>query len=163
MLIAHGNDRVALEQINNGLKFFTRPFGRGQWIALKVILLERLGRHEEALVTLEEGLEVYGGVVPQHFAQPLVMLGRGAEAREILATMLPDADTGRVSNYLLFETYVALGDYDRAFDWLIRSLDVRDHRAVQWLYAPRLWGRLKAHPRMQEARDHLRTLEDAPE
>ncbi len=99
--------------------------------------------------------------MPQYFAYPLAVLGRAAEAREILATMVPDADTDRVSNYLIFETYAALGDFDDAFSWLEQSLESRDFETVQWLHAPRLWGALAGHPRMQKIQDSLRALEGA--
>lgn len=158
-LSAAGNPGKALQQLEEGFRYYARPFGRGTYMALKTRLLNELGRSEEAAQTLEDAMEIYGSVAPEQFAYPLALLGRQAEARATLDKMIPQADTARVSNFMIFQVYLGLGEYEQAISWLRRAIDSRDPEAIRWLHAPGRWGALGNSPALRETLEYLRTQE----
>jgi TolB-like protein/Tfp pilus assembly protein PilF len=75
--------------------------------------------------------------------------GNRAEATKILAQLIGRADRSFVPPSHVAKIHVALGDYDRAFEWLDKAYQARDSW-LQWLAAEPQWDRLRADPRFTD-------------
>ena len=100
--------------------------------------LAALGRHDEAIESFEETERLIGG--PSAFyASYLASEGRREEALERVRTMEAQHAEGR---YVIPEwmagPYAALGDVDRALEWLERGMVARSSGALTVRFDPRL-------------------------
>jgi tetratricopeptide (TPR) repeat protein len=101
------------------------------------------GRFDEAREALERaGPEFWG-----YLGYLLAMSGRRDEA-EALAARHPDSP----SRAMLI--YGGLGDKDRAFDALVRTVDINWWRAATWLYRPEM-AILRGDPRLAAVKKRL--------
>jgi TolB-like protein/Tfp pilus assembly protein PilF len=82
------------------------------------------GRREEATAALEAALALASPVGPgADDACVLACLGRGAEARALLAQLEARFDLAPTQSWDVAMAYAALGDADTAFAWLEKALD----------------------------------------
>jgi len=89
----------------------------------------RRGDREKALVAAERGLELSGGQSIAAFGMAIAVAGAGAgdrdRARELLRELSSRAEREYVSPFWLAAGHAALGELDRAFEYLAQA--VRDH------------------------------------
>ncbi len=78
--------------------------------------------------------------------------GQRAEATRMLTEMLNDESAGLVPARAIAEVYAGLGDRERAFVWLERSLD--DHSLMPGIMGP-IFDELRADPRFDRIRRQL--------
>jgi serine/threonine-protein kinase len=89
-------------------------------------------------------------------ATALAEAGRRREALEVLKTMGPRATS---YDYLgMARAYAALGDKDRAFNWLTKAFDARG-AYIEWANVSPMYDVFKGDPRFDAlvARLHLPT------
>jgi tetratricopeptide (TPR) repeat protein len=95
---------------------------------IRGMALEKLGRFEEALGSLQRGAELSGATLYATLvAQALANAGRQEEARRALADLEEAAQRRYVGPYGLSAAYLAMGDRDRAFAKLAEALAQRSH------------------------------------
>ena len=111
-------------------------------------------RHAEAVAEMESAVALAGGdpEFDATLAYVLARAGRDAEARTILAELTsPDQPVMAGS---IAVVYSALGEVDRAFEWLDRSMQAKDI----WTAHLRVEPRLDALRRDRRFNDYLRQL-----
>jgi serine/threonine-protein kinase len=94
---------------------------------------ERLGRHEEALATLEK-LRAAPGLRAniEDLGVLLAQMGKRAEAEKILADLKGAVKKERIPHYIgMARLCSALGDRDQAFAYLDQAYDARDQGAFR--------------------------------
>jgi tetratricopeptide (TPR) repeat protein len=114
----------------------------------------RLGLACEANGLWEEALENFHAMRPSAedplaftaIARTLALMGRREEARQDLARVLEFARTTYVPSTLIAGICVALGDVDRAFEFLERGVEERSITRM-WLPLDRDWESLRGDPR----------------
>lgn len=82
----------------------------------------------------------------------LVRSGARADATRLLTQMLADESAGQARASPIAELYVALGDYDHAFEWLARSFD--DYSLTVDIMSP-MFDDFRADPRFDRVRLRL--------
>ncbi len=101
-----------------------------------VIALRDLGlvyaqtsRQEEAVQEFRKAVEFSGGGTAYHaeLAQALALAGHEADARRELAELERISKSRYVSPYYMGTAHLALGERDRAFEYLERALEERSH------------------------------------
>ena len=109
------------------------------------------GKKDEAVQELEKAVEFSGGGTPYRaeLAQALARAGRTEDARRILAELEGIAKTRYVSPYYLGTAYLALGERDRAFEYLGRALEDRSHGITYIRLDPSL-DEVRSDPRLTE-------------
>ena len=97
-----------------------------------------LGRHDEAVASFEETERLTGG--PSAFyAAYLAAQGRRDEALERVQVLESQYDAGRyVVPELIAGPYTALGDYEKALEWLERGMVARSSGALFARFDPLL-------------------------
>jgi TolB-like protein len=85
----------------------------------------RLARGDAAGAAERLSWEYYGGVVAGEYARALMILGRRDAALGVLDSMLQLAQRTYYNPYGIAGVYAALGDADRAFQWLDRAYEQR--------------------------------------
>ncbi len=88
------------------------------------------GRFADAVNLLDEEEALSGRQMPWRRAQLLALMGRDAEAREILERMA-QGEIGRTSPWRLATVCAALHERDQTFEWLEKALDARETAMVQ--------------------------------
>jgi len=81
--------------------------------------------------------------------------GREAEARRSIEELKPAAERGDVSAMLLVYPYAGLGESDRAFEWLERSLAERSGLLI-YLKVDPMFDRLRGDSRFTTLMRRLR-------
>jgi TolB-like protein/predicted Zn-dependent protease len=95
---------------------------------IRGMALEKLGRFEEALGSLQRAAELSGATLYATLvAQALANAGRRDEARRALADLEDVSQRRYVGPYSLAAAYLAVGDQDRAFAKLAEALKQRSH------------------------------------
>ena len=122
-------------------------FAIGHW-ALGLAHAHR-GQYREAISAQQRACELMQGnlLMQTVLARYLAMAGEVAQAQEMLAEL--EAAGACVSTYRLAAIYSALGEQDRAFEYLDRACEERDHWLV-WLKVDPLVADLRSHPRFPE-------------
>jgi serine/threonine protein kinase/tetratricopeptide (TPR) repeat protein len=136
----------AIERARAGLEFFT-DFWVGHWLLTIAFLGKRMYR--EAVAECETAVEVSRGTPTALGALGVAYAldGRGGDAMRILGQLEKVADSVYVasSNFAMIDG--ALGEYDRAFDWLDRAYEKRDMALVH-IGDHALWDSLRSDPRL---------------
>ena len=109
---------------------------------------QQTSKPEEAIQELEKAVEFSGGATAYRaeLAQALASAGRGADARRILAELDLVSRTRYVSPYFVGTAYLALGERDRAFEYLGRAYEERSH-GLTYLKVDPILDPVRADPR----------------
>ena len=88
---------------------------------------EQLGRRDDAIASLQRAVELSGGsgISVAALARAYATFGEPERARELLAEMLAAGEYR--PSYEIAKVYVALGEHDRAIDWLERAYEEHAH------------------------------------
>ena len=115
--------------------------------------LEELGRHDEAIAMLEEAVARSGGsgISIASLARMQALQGNHAEAERLLAGLLGSGEY--VPSYEIAKAFFALGQTERASEWLQRAVQQRSHSLVFLNVDPQLaqmrdselFSRVQAH------------------
>lgn len=95
--------------------------------------LEGIGRYDEAMEAHRRAVDLSGGsgISVAALARSLAVAGRTEEARETLAGLTEEVDSGRYRpSFEIARVYVALREYDEAIRWLERAERERSHSMV---------------------------------
>jgi tetratricopeptide (TPR) repeat protein/tRNA A-37 threonylcarbamoyl transferase component Bud32 len=141
-LYISGHYDAALVELDR-LQDVDPPVVRASWYQGNIYLSK--GMWAEALGVLRDG-DAWSG-------RALAMAGRTAEAERYLADALNYEGKGDGDAFSVAILYEALGDYDRAFAWLDKSLE--DHSLWYVVMWP-TFDRLRADPRFTRIRERLR-------
>lgn len=92
--------------------------------------LEALGRYDEAIGMLKEAVarSEGSGISLASLARAYALRGDSAEAERLIAGLL-ESD-GYVPSYEIAKAYLALGQTERAAEWLQRAVEQRSHSLV---------------------------------
>jgi TolB-like protein/thioredoxin-like negative regulator of GroEL len=112
---------------------------------------------EQAVAEVEKRLGADAVKRFPYLAYAYVGLGRRAEAEEILQTSLKSTGA-RGARHLIAMVYTALGDEERALDWLEKAYQARDNRMIDLKVDPE-WDSLRSDARFN---DLLRRLGLSP-
>ena len=112
------------------------------------LAFEQKGNPREAVNQFERAVALLAGnaVMLAGLGHAYALVGRKAEARDVLAKLIELADRRHVSSYEIAVIYVGLGQIDDAFAWLQRAVGDRS----SWL------AYLKVEPRLDPIRSDLR-------
>ena len=123
-------------------------------------ILEQKGMYEEAIAAFERASELSGGATYSltGLAHSYALAGRREDSLRLLLDADEIAKTKYVSPYSIAAVHVALGDFDRAFEWLDRAVEQRD-RALIWIKVAPRFDRVRNDPRF---RTILRTVGAEP-
>ena len=130
-----------------------RSFSYAHFVLGRAYLAKRM--YPEALAEFQAGQEI-GCVIGR--GQVYAMTARRAEAEAILNEVLAQTKVRYVPAPLIANLHVALGDKDRAFEWLDKGVDERGENIV-WLRTEPTFDPLRSDARF---RDVLRRLKLAP-
>ena len=106
------------------------------------------GSHEEALKVVDEpdSQDSYlAGVTADTYAR----MGRRAEAKKIADRLEMQAKQGYVSPFLFAKVYVALGEKERAIEWLEKGYENREESSA-WLNSDPSFDSLRSEPRFKK-------------
>lgn len=95
--------------------------------------LEGMGRYDEAIEAHRRAVDLSGGsgISVAALARSLAVAGRTDEARETLAGLTQEVDSGRYRpSFEIARVYVGLREYDEAIHWLERAESERSHSMV---------------------------------
>lgn len=95
--------------------------------------LEGMGRHEEAIEAHRRAVDLSDGtgISVAALARSLAVAGRSDEARDVLAGLTEEMDSGRYRpSFEIARVYVGLREYDEAIRWLERAERERSHSMV---------------------------------
>lgn len=112
--------------------------------------LEQVGRYDEAVASYETGARLQGSD-PASFgplAQIAARAGQKDRAETIVARLIEARRVRYVSPYTIATVLTALGDPDRAFEWLEKALEERDPMMTFLAVHPRL-DPLREDPRFR--------------
>jgi TolB-like protein/Tfp pilus assembly protein PilF len=134
---AHKYDQ-AIEQLQKTLELY--PNHVGALMFLGAAYAEN-GEYEAGIVVLEKVVNLTKGKSP--FALGFLgyaygLAGKKEEAQEILDKVLERSKRGYFSPHFIAVIYTALGDKDKAFEWLEKAHEERDPRLYPIKVIPRL-------------------------
>lgn len=100
------------------------------WLGLT---LAQQGDAEAAAEAARRGLDLNPGspITAAMLAETLARVGSDAEARDILTDLERRARTEPVTGSYLARAWIALGDHERALDWIERAVRWREGQVVQ--------------------------------
>ena len=109
---------------------------------------QQMERYEDSVQELERAKELFGGGPARlaELAQAYAVAGRREEALTILAELDSWPDGEYVEGHLIAKIYLALGEEERAIDWLETSFEQGSIHRVLFRVDP-LLDPLKGHPR----------------
>ena len=113
-------------------------------------IFEQMGKYQEAIEAFEKAKEVSGASTYSLTAltHAYALAGRRGEAERMLQELEEIGKRKFVSSYSVAAVYVALGEMDRAFEYLDRA--VRGHdRALIWLPVAPRFNRVRSDPRFR--------------
>ncbi len=131
-------ERIAEIDSNDAHIFVRRPY-----------IYLRQGRYAEAVEAAEDGIA--RGVIPNWEALAIAhaLAGRTDKARESLAKLFEAIGDDYYSPYGIADVYAALGDRERALEYLERCYEERGF-PLSPVFTPPWWDFLKADPRYRE-------------
>ncbi len=109
------------------------------------------GRHDEAIAAAEKACELSGRNAPTLGVLGLSYgrAGRRGDAQALLEELTTKRRTAYVPPYAMAAIYRGLGEVDRAFEWLEKSVDERDMILVTALKTEPGYAPLRSHPAFQ--------------
>jgi eukaryotic-like serine/threonine-protein kinase len=122
-----------------------------------------MGRYEEAIEELQTAIKLSGEATDfvADLATIYALSGKRSEAHRIIDKLKELAKQRYVAPYRMAQIYIALGDRDRAFEWLEKGYRERSlGESFIDLKASRFWDPIRSDPRFA---DLLRRMNLAPE
>lgn len=115
------------------------------------LVYERLGRYEDSISELNRALELMAGSIVPLWAKGYTwaVSGKSAEALDIIQQLKGLRKQRYVSPYFIALVYVALGDWNAAFEWLEQAYQSRDEWLL-WLGVEPKLDPLRSDPRFQD-------------
>jgi tetratricopeptide (TPR) repeat protein len=115
---------------------------------------EELGRHDDAIASLSRAVELSGGsgISVAALARAYATFGEPGRARELLREMLAAGEYR--PSYEIAKVYVALGEHDRAIDWLERAYEEHAHSMAFLKVDPQLVP-LHGNPRFERLAERV--------
>lgn len=109
--------------------------------------LEEMGHMDEALASLTRATELSSGsaISRAALARSLAVAGRPDSARTLLGQLVSHGDDRYVPSFEIAKIHEALGERDRALEWLERAYAQRSHSMAFLAVDPQLAG-LREHP-----------------
>lgn len=97
-----------------------------------------------------------------HLARLAAKQGRTAEALAQARELEQEwkKNPHETSAAWIASVYAALGDRDRAFEWLERALAAREVQIELFLPQPALFGAIRSDPRFDQLRQRMFSIED---
>jgi serine/threonine-protein kinase len=113
-------------------------------------VLSQMGDHEGAIAACRSAHQCTpeSGLFQLQLAQVLALAGQNDEARALLKRVVESRRTEWVSSYYIGLVHTALGERDKAFEWLEEAIRERDGWRVLGGVDPRLQV-LAADPRFE--------------
>jgi tetratricopeptide (TPR) repeat protein len=106
--------------------------------------------YEEAIAEFQKSVELYEEPAMMAWvARASAVAGRRAEAERFLAEMTEMSKQNYVPPYPVATVYAALGDKDRAFEWLEKVYQDHSYYVV-WLNIDPVFDQMRADPRFQD-------------
>jgi eukaryotic-like serine/threonine-protein kinase len=120
---AHRHEE-AIEQLQKTIEMDARFPQTYLWMGLA---LQALGRYEQSIAAFDEGIRLTNGnpTFAAGRGVTLALAGRREEAAALLAEFEEKAKTQYVPMASMVQMNIALGDFDRAFEWLERAAEYR--------------------------------------
>ncbi|HWY54931.1 MAG TPA: tetratricopeptide repeat protein [Terriglobales bacterium] len=106
------------------------------------------GLHDEAITEAQKAAS-YSGRTPRYVAGvgcALAVAGKRADAHKIIDELAQSSKSGYVSPYYIARLHSALGEQDRAFEWLEKAYEVRDDQLPEVKAEP-LFDGVRSDPR----------------
>src|SRR5438128_5913500 len=123
------------------------PMGHN-WLGVACALS---GRHEEAIAALQVADRAAGSTMASlQVAWAYAVAGRTDEARQRLAAMHQVFEKSYAEPYGFALLYAALGEPDKAFEWLERCAQDRSGQFAAWVNGDPRLDSLRGDPRMRE-------------
>jgi tetratricopeptide (TPR) repeat protein len=130
----------------------------GHWLGhyFLGLALSMEGKHPEATVQLGRAVELSrrNPVALADLARNAVLDGRQEEARDILAELEGASAHAFIPPTTLANALAALGENDRALDWLEKAVEIRDSNLLLLRISPHYRG-LHGHPRFESVLERV--------
>jgi len=97
------------------------------------------GMYDEAIATIDEAMAVSGGGAPLMWTTKgmiYAIAGKKDEARKTLDEILEQSKKGDVAPWMVAALYGYLGERDKAFEWIEKAFEERDHWLVYLKVSP---------------------------
>jgi serine/threonine-protein kinase len=108
------------------------------------------GMHEEAIASLETAAKIDDSpLIRGVLAYSLARAGRRADAQHVIDELILASKTKFVSQSTIAMGYGGLGDKNKAFQWVEKSLESHDE-AIFWIYKHPMFSPLRDDPRYKE-------------
>jgi serine/threonine protein kinase len=108
------------------------------------------GMHEEAIASLETAAKIDDSpLIRGVLAYSLARAGRRADAQHVIDELILASKTKFVSQSTIAMGYGGLGDKNKAFQWVEKSLESHDE-AIFWIYRHPMFSPLRDDPRYKE-------------
>jgi serine/threonine-protein kinase len=128
--------------IQNDPAFFPPHFFLGWWT------YPEMGKFEEAVIEAQKAIELTRGssIARASLGYAYAMAGKVEEAKRVLGELREISKKAYVSPVAVAVVYARLGENDRAFEFLEKAYEVRDHW-MQYLKVLRMFDPLHEDPR----------------
>ena len=127
------------------------------------IAFEGLRQYEKAAAAYEKAVEIdqRSRVTESHLARVQARMGRAEEARRVARTLEQawHDDPDHVSATFIGSIHVALGEHDRAFEWLNHALAARESQLDRYIRQP-IFADLRSDPRYAALLQAMLSVED---
>src|ERR1051326_668182 len=108
------------------------------------------GMHEQAIGSLQTAAGIDDSpLIRGVLACALARAGRRTEAQHVIDDLITAAKSKFVSQTSIAMGYVGLGEKDKAFEWLGKSLESHDEQII-WIYKHPMFAPLRDDPRYKE-------------
>ncbi len=108
------------------------------------------GMHNEAVAALQTATGIDDSpLIRGVLACALARAGRRAEAQKVIDDLILASKSKFVSQTSIAMGYAGLGEKDKAFEWLAKSLDSHDEQII-WIYKHPMFAPLRDDPRYKE-------------
>jgi serine/threonine-protein kinase len=136
----------AIDQCHKTLQLDPSFFAAQRYLGL---VFEQKKMYDAAVAHFERAVTLSGGpaLMRAHLGHAYALAGRRDQARKILDELIEHSQRQYVSSYLIALIHAALGEKDRAFEWLEKAYEERAEFLVYLKVDPRL-DRLRSDPRL---------------
>jgi serine/threonine protein kinase/Tfp pilus assembly protein PilF len=107
------------------------------------------GMHDEAIAAIEEAMAVSGRAAPLMWtAKGFIysITGKKDEAKKTLDQMLEQSKKSYIAPWMIAAVYIGLGERDKAFEWIEKAFEERDHWLIYFKVSP-IVDNLRSDPR----------------